>query len=104
MNRRFLELDEDDDPVLSVVNVVDVFLVVIAVLLVVVAMNPLNPFAADQVIVTINPGSEDMQVIVKDGEQMTRYETVEMISEGQGVRAGITYRLADGSLIYVPEE
>jgi hypothetical protein len=103
VTRRFLDADEDDDPILSVVNVVDVFLVVIAVLLVIVAMNPLSPFSEDRVIVVTNPGEDNMTMIVKDGQELTRYETAGEISEGQGVRAGTTYRLPDGSLVYVPE-
>lgn len=104
VNRRFLDLDEDDDPILSVVNVIDVFLVIIAVLLVIVASNPLNPFSEDRVVVVTNPGEDNMQMIIKDGQELTRYESSEEIGEGQGVLAGTAYRLPDGSFIYVPEE
>lgn len=102
MSRRFLEADEDD-PILSVVNVVDVFLVVIAILLVVVASNPLNPFSREDMVVVTNPGREDMSITIREGEKLTRYESSDEIGEGRGVRAGTTYRLADGALIYVPE-
>ncbi len=100
---RFLDLDEDDDPILSVVNVIDVFLVIVAVLLVIVAANPVNPFSEDRVVVVENPGEENMRITIKDGEQMTRYEASDEIGEGEGVLAGSTYRLPDGSLVYVPE-
>jgi hypothetical protein len=102
MNRRFLEADEDD-PILSVVNVVDVFLVVIAILLVIVASNPLNPFSNEDMVVVTNPGADNMTITIRDGEKLTRYESTAEIGEGQGVLAGTTYRLGDGSLIYVPE-
>jgi hypothetical protein len=102
VSRRFLEADEDD-PLLSVVNVVDVFLVVIAILLVIVASNPLNAFSSDDMVVVTNPGAANMTITVREGEKLTRYESSDEIGEGQGVRAGTTYRLADGSLIYVPE-
>lgn len=95
--------DDHDDPILSVVNLIDVFLVIIAVLLIVVIENPLNPFSSDEVVVVKNPGREDMEMIVKKGEEMTRYKTTDEIGEGRGMRAGITYRLEDGSMIYVPE-
>lgn len=102
MSRRFLE-SEEDDPILSVVNVVDVFLVIIAILLVIVASNPLNPFSNEDMIVITNPGEETMTITIREGEVLTRYESTDEIGEGQGVRAGTTYRLPDGSLIYVPE-
>lgn len=104
MSHRFLDLEEDEDPILSVVNVVDVFLVIIAVLLIIVAANPLNPFASERVVVVTNPGEDDMRIIIRDGQELTRYETTGEIGEGEGVRAGTAYRLPDGRMIYVPED
>ena len=82
---------------------IDIFLVIVAVLLVIVAANPVNPFSEDRVVVVENPGEENMRITIKDGEQMTRYEASDEIGEGEGVLAGSTYRLPDGSLVYVPE-
>ena len=53
---RFLETDEADDPILSLVNLIDLCLVVIGILLIVIVRNPLNPFSSDQVVVIENPG------------------------------------------------
>jgi hypothetical protein len=103
MKHRILEMEEDDDPMLSVVNVIDVFLVLIAILLIIVAANPLNPFSEERVIVVTNPGEENMTMIIKDGNELTRFESSDEIGEGQGIRAGVTYRLPDGSYVYVPE-
>ncbi|WP_084536728.1 DUF2149 domain-containing protein [Azospirillum halopraeferens] len=50
-----------------------------------------------------NPGEADMRITVKDGRDLTRYESNGAIGEGQGTRAGVAYRLPDGRLIYVPE-
>ncbi|MDP0928662.1 DUF2149 domain-containing protein [Paracoccus onubensis] len=100
---RFLEQD-DDDPILSVVNLIDLFLVVIGILMIVILQNPLNPFAAESVTVIENPGTDQMRVTIKEGEVLQSYEASDSIGEGQGVRAGITYRLDDGRMIYVPEE
>lgn len=100
---RFLTEDDSDDPLLSVVNLIDLFLVVIAILLVIVMTNPLNPFSAKKVVVVENPGEANMTMIVKDGQELTKYTTSGEIGEGRGVRAGITYRLPDGRMIYVPE-
>ncbi len=99
---RFLD-DEAEDPLLSVVNLIDVFLVVIAMLMIVIEQNPLNPFSDKRAVVVENPGRADMRITVKEGRDLTRYETSGEIGEGQGVRAGITYRLPDGRMIYVPE-
>ncbi len=64
---RFLEHDEADDPILSMVNLIDLFLVVIGILLIVIVQNPLNPFSQDKVVVVENPGEADMRMLVKDG-------------------------------------
>ena len=100
---RFLEHDEADDPILSVVNLIDLFLVVIGILMIVIVRNPLNPFSQDNVVVVENPGEADMRIVVKDGEELTRYESTGEIGEGGGIRAGVTYRLPDGRMVYVPE-
>ncbi|MEZ0471222.1 DUF2149 domain-containing protein [Luteimonas salinilitoris] len=100
---RFLETDEHDDPILSVVNLVDLFLVVIAVLMIVIVSNPLNPFSDKSVVVIENPGQADMRMLVKDGEELREYESSGEIGEGEGIKAGVAYRLADGRMVYVPE-
>ncbi len=99
---RFLADDDADDPVLSVVNLIDLFLVVIVILMVAIVNNPLNPFSASNVVTVENPGAPDMRITVKEGKELTRYQSSGQIGEGQGVRVGITYRLPDGRLIYVP--
>ncbi len=100
-----LREDDQDDPILSVVNLIDVFLVIIAVLLMLIAQNPLNPLLSeDDVVVIKNPGQENMEMIIKEGEELTQYRNSGEIGEGQGVRAGVTYRMDDGTMVYVPEE
>lgn len=99
---RFLEEDEDD-PILSVVNLVDLFVVIIGILMIMIVQNPLNPFQNDNVIVVENPGEADMRMTIKQGEELTSYESNGEIGEGEGIKAGIAYRLPDGRMIYVPE-
>ena len=103
MSLHILEEDEDLDPILSVVNLVDVFLVMIGALMMVIAINPLNPFAADQAVVVKNPGRTDMEMVIKDGKKIETYKATDKIGAGEGARAGIAYRLKDGSFVYVPE-
>ena len=95
--RRLLE------DILSVVNLIDVFLVIIAALLLAVAQSPTNPFTAEQVTVIKNPGKENMEVIIKDGAKIEHYKASGEIGEGQGAKAGVAYKMKDGSMVYVPE-
>lgn len=106
---RFLEDDEMDDPLLSVVNLIDLFLVVIGILLIVIVqnplnpLNPLNPFNQQDMTIIENPGKDNMKIIIKQGEELTKYETSQQIGEGVGSKVGATYRLDDGRMIYIPE-
>jgi hypothetical protein len=101
---KFLHESESDDPILSVVNLIDIFLVIIAALLITVAQNPLlNPFSRRDVTVITDPGKPSMEMIVKQGEKIERYKASGEIGQGEGVRAGVAYRMRDGSMIYVPE-
>lgn len=101
---RFLDHDEDDDPLLSVVNLIDLLLVVIGILLIVIVQNPLNPFSQNNVVVVENPGEANMRMLIKEGQELKQYEASGEIGEGQGAKAGITYRLNDGRMVYVPEQ
>jgi hypothetical protein len=103
MSLRLLDEDEELDPILSVVNLVDVFLVMIGALMMIIAANPLNPFAAEKAVVVKNPGQPEMEMVVKDGQKIETYKASSEIGSGEGSRAGVAYRLKDGSFIYVPE-
>jgi len=104
MSMKFLHEPENDDPILSVVNIIDIFLVIIAALLITVAQNPLmNPFSKQDVTVITDPGKPGMEMIVKKGEKIERYKANGNIGSGDGEKAGVAYRMKDGSMIYVPE-
>ncbi|MBJ9985884.1 DUF2149 domain-containing protein [Acinetobacter sp. S40] len=100
---RFLEHDESDDPMLSVVNLIDLFLVITVILMMLIVQNPLNPFRKDDVIVIENPGKANMKMSFKRGKELKQYQSTGEIGEGEGSKAGVTYQLADGRMIYVPE-
>ena len=101
---KFLDETEADDPILSVVNLIDIFLVIIAALLVTVAQNPLlSPFAQRDVTVITDPGKPNMEIVVKKGEKVERYKASGAIGSGDGEKAGVAYRMKDGSMVYVPE-
>lgn len=103
MSLRLMDDLEADDPVLSVVNLIDVFLVIIAALLLAIANNPMNPFTQDELTIIKNPGQPNMEMIVKKGQIIERYQASGQIGSGEGARAGVAYRMKDGSFIYVPE-
>lgn len=100
---KILHDDESLNPILSAVNLIDVFLVIIAALLISIAQNPLNPFSAEDVTVIKNAGKKDMEVIIKKGEKIDKYKSEGKIGQGEGTKAGVAYRMKDGSMVYVPE-
>ena len=100
---RLLDEDEAANPLLSVTNLIDVFLVLIAALLISIAQNPMNPFLDETVTVIKNAGQPDMELIIKDGETIETYKSSGEIGSGEGVKAGIAYKMPDGSIVYVPE-
>ncbi len=104
MTIKLLHEPESDDPILSVVNLIDIFLVIVAALLITVAQNPLlSPFAQRDVTVITDAGKPGMQIVVKKGEKVERYKASGAIGSGDGEKAGVAYRMKDGSIIYVPE-
>ena len=104
MSLRLLDEADADDPILSVVNLIDVFIVIIAALLIAVANNPVNPFISEEEVTVIkNPGKPNMEILIKQGATLERYTASGDIGEGDGAKAGVAYRLKDGSMIYVPE-
>ena len=66
--------------------------------------NPLNPFNNDKVVVVKNPGEANMEMTIKDGKKMEKHKATGKIGEGEGMKAGVTYQLKDGSFVYVPEK
>ncbi|NMG46246.1 DUF2149 domain-containing protein [Aromatoleum toluvorans] len=103
MRLRLHDEPEVDDPILSVVNLIDVFLVIIAALLLSIANNPLNPFTGDKLTLIRNAGRADMEIVTKDGKTIQRFQSGGATGQGKGVKAGVAYRMADGSLVYVPD-
>ena len=49
-----------------------------------------------------NPGEANMRMLIKDGKELKQYHSSGEIGEGQGSKAGVTYQLNDGRMIYVP--
>lgn len=92
--------DGADDPMLSLVNLIDVFLVMIATLLLCIANNP---FSKDKVTVIRNAGQSNMEIVTMDGKHIQHFRSDGKTGSGQGSKAGTAYRMADGSMVYVPD-
>lgn len=103
MNNNLLFEEHDEDPFIAVVNLIDVLLVIIAALFLVVANNPLSPFGADDVTVISNPGTAEMEIIIKKDKEIKRYEAKGESDVGAGIKVGTAYQLPDGSMVYIPE-
>ena len=50
-----------------------------------------------------NAGKENMEIIVKKKNKITRYKSEKSTGSGRGRRVGIAYQLESGEVIYVPE-
>lgn len=44
-----------------------------------------------------------MEIVTRDGMKVERFRADGSAGQGRGVKAGVAYRLEDGSLVYVPE-
>lgn len=108
MRLRILDrLEEDEDPLTFVSNLFDVALIIALAFLVMLVMaynltELLTP--GKRVTIVKNPGEENMQIIVKDGEVLKVMNVTSELYGGQGEKIGTAYRLKDGTIIYVPEK
>ena len=94
-------VQEDSDPLSVVVNLFDVAMVFAVALMVamVMHMNMTEDFT-----VVKNPGKENMEIIMKEGNKINKYTPSEQQGSGaKGKRVGIAYELENGEIIYVPE-
>jgi hypothetical protein len=96
----------EDDPLAGVANLFDTGIVFALGFLValVSALNLLTIFEPNSK-VTISTENADgtLDVVVKDGQKTTVRRVTKQIGSGDGTRLGVAYRLADGTVIYVPE-
>ena len=94
------------NPLASMANLFDVAMV-FAVALMVALVSYLRVPALLQhknYTVITNPGQADMEIIVKEGEEIKHYEASDEVGAGQGELLGKAYRLPDGRVVYVPSE
>jgi hypothetical protein len=105
--RRYFLDEEDEDPLSGVANLFDVAMVFAVALLVALVLSYNIPEMLDDtstVTLVKNPGTPDMQIIVKDGETISVMNMTDEILGGQGTKMGTAYRLMNGEIIYVPDD
>ncbi|MCO8121062.1 DUF2149 domain-containing protein [Stieleria sp. TO1_6] len=96
--------DDDSDPMLSSINLVDVFLVAMAILMIAMMNHPMNELSQGDFTMVRDAGKPTMEIVVKEGKKLSRFQSTGVSSEGNGMKAGTAYRLNDGSMVYVPHD
>ncbi len=97
----------DEDPLTGVANLFDVSVVFIVGLMVTLfSVYRIGDFVDPESEVTVvKTNSEGLrEIIVKKGTEITAYEMTGETMGGDGERLGVAYRLADGQVIYVPDD
>lgn len=103
--RRIGTEDRNGDPLDGIVNLWDVAIVLAVGFLVaaLTAAGITGLLTQENMTIVTNPGTPDMQVIVKDGEQIKKLDVANGATvEGVGTLLGSFYTLADGTVVYVP--
>jgi len=50
-----------------------------------------------------NEGEPNMEIIVKEGNEIKKFKSNGEIGSGNGEKAGTAYQMKDGSMVYVPQ-
>lgn len=102
------EDEEDDNPLGMLTNLFDVAMVFAVALMValVAHFNMSDIFSKEDYTIVKNPGSDNMEIIMKEGDKIKKYtpsETENRQSGSKGRRVGSAYQLENGEIIYIPE-
>jgi len=97
---------EEIDPMGSLVNLFDVAMVfAVALMVAFVIQSRMTEFLTTEDATFVkNAGKENMEIIVKKNNKITRYKSEKNSGSGKGRRVGIAYQLENGEVIYVPED
>lgn len=100
--------EDDPSPMNGVGNLFDTAMVFSVALLVALVMSYSLPEllnSSEDLTIVKNPGSQDMQIIVKEeGKPIEVLNMTDNIGGGTGEALGTAYKLADGRVVYVPED
>jgi len=106
MHRKTETTEEDEDPLSGVANLFDAAMVFALGLMVMLLIHMSVPelLTQEDVVIVKNPGTPDMQVIVKHGEEIEMLNvTDEMVEVEIAKVMGMIGETADGAMVYVPE-
>lgn len=97
---------QDDDPMNGLSNIFDTAIVfALGFMLALIASysisEMLNPHSSMTLVK--NPGSPEMEIIIKDMDEIQVLNMTKELAGGQGTKMGTAYRLESGQVVYVPE-
>jgi len=97
--------EKDTDPMEGLVNLFDVAMVFAVALMVAVVtrMHVTEMFTEENFTMVKNPGKPEMEIIIKKGQEIERYQASGESGNGKGKRVGSAFQLETGEIIYVPE-
>lgn len=97
----------DEDPLAGIANLFDVSVAfIVALLIALFALFSSGKLLDKNSQVTLVKQTEDgeMEIITKQGAQIKVQKVTDKTLSGQGTRLGTAYRLANGQVVYVPDE
>jgi hypothetical protein len=103
--RRIGTADRNGDPLDGIVNLWDVAIVLAVGFLVaaLAAAGVTGLLTNKNMTIVTNPGTPQMQMIVKEGDRITKLDMASgQAAAGEGTLLGSFYKLADGTVVYVP--
>jgi len=106
---RFLRDSDDLDPLSSLTNLFDVAMVFAVALMVALVehLNIAEMLMEEEFTIVKNPGRDDMEIITRKGEEITKYkqnlDQQADPNQKRGRRVGTAYQLENGEIIYIPE-
>jgi hypothetical protein len=98
---------QDDDPLAGIANLFDVSVAfIVALLIALFALFSSGALLDKKSNVTLVKQTEsgEMEIIMKHGTQIKVQKVTDKTLSGQGVRLGTAYRLANGQVVYVPDD
>ena len=102
-----LRNDGDDNPMGMLTNLFDIAMVfAVALMVALVSRFSMSEiFSKEDFTIVKNPGSENMEIITKEGNEINKYTPSEDApsSGSKGRRVGTAYQLENGEIIYIPE-
>ena len=97
----------DEDPLAGIANLFDVSVAfIVALLIALFALFSSGKLLDKNASVTLVKQTEngEMEIITKQGAQIKVQKVTDKTLSGQGTRLGTAYRLANGQVVYVPDD